>query len=127
MFSKSLACRLINALYVERKLYSISDLREDIKCLRQEDGIEESIITITRTLKRKMMDTFPKEILLYPNGKYLIVQSSNANPCQYIVAWQKDLKVTSTRKLFFTINYPLRCNEWIFLFEEKIRFHSLDF
>ena len=127
MFSKSLACRLINALYVERKLFSISDLREDIKCLRQEDGIEESIITITRTLKRKMMDTFPKEILLYPNGKYLIVQSSNANPCQYIVAWQKGLKVTSARKLFFTINYPLRCNEWIFLFEEKIRFHSLDF
>ena len=103
MFSKSLACRLINALYVERKLFSISDLLEDIKCLRQEDGIEESIITITRTLKRKMIDTLPEEILRYPNGKYLIVQSSNAIPCQYIVAWQKDLKVTWL-KLFFTIN-----------------------
>ena len=106
MFSKSLACRLINALYVERKLFSISDLLEDIKCLRQEDGIEESIITITRTLKRKMIDTFPEEISLYPHGKYLIVQSSNANPCQYILAVlnSKGLKVTSARKLFFTIN-----------------------
>ena len=106
MFSKSLACRLINALYVERKLYSISDLREDIKCLRQEDGIEESIITITRTLKRKMIDTFPEKNLHCPNGEYLIVQPSNANPCQYIVAVLngKGLKVTSARKLFFTIN-----------------------
>ena len=50
-----------------------------------------------------MIDTLPEEILLYPNGKYLIVQSSNAIPCQYIVAWQKDLKVTWL-KLFFTIN-----------------------
>ena len=84
--------------------------------------IEESIITITRDLKRKMIGTFPEEISLSPNGKYLIVQSSNANPCQYIVAVlnSKGLKVISARKLFFTINYPLRCNEWIFSFEEKI-------
>ena len=50
------------------------------------NGIEESIITVTRDLKRKMIGTFPEEISLYPNGKYLIVQSSNANPRQYIVA-----------------------------------------
>ena len=67
--------------------------------------IEESIITITRDLKRKMIGTFPEEISLSPNGKYLIVQSSNANPCQYIVAVLngKGLKVTSARKLFFSI------------------------
>ena len=33
-----------------------------------------------------MIEPFPEEISLYLNGKYLIVQSSNANPCQYIVA-----------------------------------------
>ena len=76
-----------------------------------------------------MTDTFPEEISLYPNGKYLIVQLSNVNPCQYIAAVLngKGLKVTSARKLFFTINQLLRCNEWTFLFEEKIRFDFLDF
>ena len=79
---------------------------EDVKCLRQENSIEESIITITRTLKRKMIGTFPEEISLHPNGKYLALQSSNVNPCQYIVAVLngKNLKVTSARKLFFAIN-----------------------
>ena len=53
-----------------------------------------------------MTDTFPEEISLYPNGKYLIVQSSHANPGQYIVAVLngKGLKVNSARKLFFTTN-----------------------
>ena len=53
-----------------------------------------------------MIDTFPEKNLHYPNGEYLIVQPSNANPCQYIVAVLngKGLKVTSARKLFFAIN-----------------------
>ena len=45
----------------------LSDLLEHIKRLCQKNGIEESIITITRTLKRKILDTFPKEISFYPN------------------------------------------------------------
>ena len=105
MFSKS--CLQINkGVPCGKEAFLVSDLLEDIKCLRQENGIEESIITITRTLKRKMIDTFPEKNLHYPNGEYLIVQPSNANPCQYIVAVLngKGLKVTSARKLFFTIN-----------------------
>ena len=101
------SCLQINKRIIcGKEAFLISDLLEDIKCLRQENGIEESIITITRTLKRKMIDTFPEEISLHPNGKYLTVQSSNVNPCQYIVAVLngKGLKVTSARKLFFTIN-----------------------
>ena len=72
----------------------------------KEHGIEKSMITITRTLKRNIIDTFPKEILFYSNGKYLIVQSNSVNPCQYIAAVLKckSLKVTSARKLFFAIN-----------------------
>ena len=89
-----------------KEAFLISDLLGDIKCLRQGNGIEESIITITRTLERKIIDTFPEEISLYPNGKYFIVRSNNANPCQYIVAVLngKGLKVTSARKLLFAIN-----------------------
>ena len=84
----------------------LSDLFEDIKRLRKENGIEQSTITITRTLKRKIIDTFLKEISIYPNGKYLIVHLNDVNPCQYLVAVLKDkgLKVTSVRKLFFAIN-----------------------
>ena len=98
--------RIYKGIICGKEVFLISDLLEDIKCLRKENSIEESIITIIRTLKRKMIDSFHEEISLYPNGKYLTVQSSNANPCQYIVAVLngKDLKVTSTRKLFFTIN-----------------------
>ena len=85
----------------------ISALPEDVKCLLQENNIEESIITTTRTLKRKIIDTFTlsNEISLYPNEKYLIVQSSNSNPSEYIVAVLNDegLKVTSTRKPVFAI------------------------
>ena len=85
MFSKS--CLQINkGVPCGKEAFLVSDLLEDIKCLRQENGIEESIIAITRTLKREMMDTFTlsKEI----------VQSSNVNLCQYIVAvllnlWQR--------------------------------------
>ena len=97
----------INKLFLcGKEAFLISDPLEDIKCLRQEDGIEEFIITITRTLKRKMIVNFREEISLSPNGKYFIVQSSNANPCQYVAAVLngKGLKVTSARKLFFTIN-----------------------
>ena len=84
----------------------LSDLFEDIKRLRKENGIEQSTITITRTLKRKIIDTFLKEISIYLNGKYLIVHLNDVNPCQYLVAVLKDkgLKVTSVRKLFFAIN-----------------------
>ena len=101
------SCLQIDKRIICRKeAFLISDLLEYIKCLRQENGIEESIIRTTKTLKRKMIDTFSEENPLYPNGKYLIVQSSNANPYQYIAAVLngKGLNVTSAGKLFFTIN-----------------------
>ena len=51
-----------------KEAFLISNSREDIKCLRQENGIEESITTITRTLKRKMIDTFPEKIYFIQMG-----------------------------------------------------------
>ena len=49
----------------------------------------------------------------------MIVHSKDVNSYHYLVAVLKDkgLKVTSAKKLCFAIN---------FLFEENIRFHSLD-
>ena len=62
-------------------IYGKEDLLlRDIKRLCEKNSIEESIITIVRTLKRKIIDTFPEEISFYPNGKYLIIYSNDTNP-----------------------------------------------
>ena len=37
-------------------------------------------------MKRKIIDTFHEETSFDPNGKYLIIHSSDINPCQYISA-----------------------------------------
>ena len=39
------------------------------------------------------IEPFPEEISFYPNGKYLIVPSSNTIPCQFIVAVLKGKKL----------------------------------
>ena len=52
-----------------------------IECLCEKNGIDESIITITITLKRKIIDTLPKKISFYRNRKYLTVHSNDVNPC----------------------------------------------
>ena len=49
-----------------KETFILSDL-QDIKRFRGENGIEESIITYTRTLERKIIDTLPEEISFYPN------------------------------------------------------------
>ena len=66
--------------------FLLCDLLENIKRLCEENGIEESIITNTKTLKRRIIDTFLEEISFYPNGEYLIVHSTDVNPCQHIAA-----------------------------------------
>ena len=58
---------------MERRLFS-SAIYLNISNFSEENGIEESIITINKTSKRKITDTFSKEISFYPNEKYLIVQ-----------------------------------------------------
>ena len=57
-----------NRVMCVKEVFSLSDLVEDIKRLRDEIGTEESIITITRTLKRKILNTFPEEISIYRMG-----------------------------------------------------------
>ena len=60
---------------MERKLFSsVSYL--NISNVSEKKGIGESIILINKTLKMKIIHTFPEQISFYPNGKYLIVQSS---------------------------------------------------
>ena len=86
---KSIICR--------KEAFFRSDLLEDIKRVCEWNGFEEFIITITKTLKSKIIDTFLKEISFYPNVEYLTVHSVDANPCEYIVAVLKGKGLTLFR------------------------------
>ena len=67
--------------------FLFSSLLEDIKTLIELNGLMEPIIWNTRTLKRKrFINKFSDDISFYPKVKYLIVHSSNFDPCEYVVA-----------------------------------------
>ena len=53
----------------------LRDLLEDIKRFCEYNGTEESVITITRTLKKKIIDTFPEEI-------HCIQMGNTGNTCK---------------------------------------------
>ena len=95
MFSKWNKCLQIKKpIIYGKEALLLSDLLEDIKRPCEKNGIEEYIITIARTLKRKIIDTFPEEISFCTNGKYLTVHSNDVNLCHYLLAVLKNfLKV----------------------------------
>ena len=59
----------------EKEAFFLSDQLQDIKGLSKLNGLTEPII-----------DKFSDDISFYPKGKYLIVHSSDINPCEYVVA-----------------------------------------
>ena len=69
----------------EKDVFLLSDLLEDIKRLSELSGLAECIISNVRTLKR-IIDTFSDDISFFPKCKYLIVHSSDVNPCEYVLA-----------------------------------------
>ena len=67
--------------------FLLSSLLEDIKTLIELNALMEPIIWNTRTLKRKILiNKFSDDISFYPKIKYLIVHSSNFDPCEYLLA-----------------------------------------
>ena len=70
----------------EKDAFLFSDLLEVIKRLSELSGLTESIITNTRTLKRRIIGKFSDDISFYPKDKYLIVHKSAVNPCEYNLA-----------------------------------------
>ena len=70
----------------EKDAFLLSHLLEDIKRLTELSWLTEPIISNTRTLKRRTIDKFSDDISFYPKGKYLIVHSSDANPCENVLA-----------------------------------------
>ena len=61
-----------------------------------------SIISNTRTLKRRIIDKFSEYISFYRKYKYLRVNSSNVNSCEYVFAIlkRKRLKDCDTIRSF---------------------------
>ena len=61
-----------------------------------------SIISNTRTLKRRIVDKFSEYISFYRKYKYLRVNSSNVNSCEYVFAIlkRKRLKDCDTIRSF---------------------------
>ena len=70
----------------EKDAFLLSDPLEDIKRLTELSGLMKPIISNTRTLKRRIIDMFSDNISFYPKDKYLIVHSSDVNPCEYVLA-----------------------------------------
>ena len=69
----------------QKEPFLISDLLDEIKRLSTENGLDDALITNTRTLKRKIAERFPDDISYYNKGKCLIVHCSDMNPCKYAV------------------------------------------
>ena len=70
-----------------RDAFLLSNLLEDIKTLSEPNGLMKPVISNTRTLKRRIaINKFSNDISFYPKVKYLILHSSNFNPCEYVLA-----------------------------------------
>ena len=88
---------ILEELFLERKkrivhekdAFLLSDLLEDTKRLSELNGLTESIFLNTRTLKSRIIDKFSDDISFSPKGKYLIVYSSDVDPCEYVLAYLK--------------------------------------
>ena len=74
-----------NRIIWEKEAYLLHNLLEFIKKLSASCGID-SFIENTVVLKRKLSKKFEELIDFFPVAKYIIVHSSNINPCKYAVA-----------------------------------------
>ena len=68
----------------EKNGYLLSDLLEDLKDICEDNG-SENVLPHTSTLKKRLAKEFPEELGFYPVGRYVIVHSSDMNPCDYTV------------------------------------------
>ena len=69
----------------KRNAYLLNDLMDDWKVLCEEREVSSHNIKYTWQLKKLISDEFPDTIGFFKNGKYVIVYSQHANPCEYSV------------------------------------------
>ena len=63
------------------------ELLKDVFIISETHGLDETGIKHTVDLKRKLIAEFDESISFFPSGNYVIVHSSDTNPCQYGVAF----------------------------------------
>ena len=74
----------------EKDAFLLSNLVEDIQRLSELNEFTEHIISNTRTLKRRITGKFSDDTSFYSKDKYLVVHSSDVNPCKCGLAVLKD-------------------------------------
>ena len=60
---------------------------KDVFIISETHGLNKTSVKYTVNLKRKLITEFDESISFFPSGKYVIVHSSDSNPCQYGVAF----------------------------------------
>ena len=75
---------------------------KDIFKISETHWLDETPIKYTADLKRKLIAEFDESICFFLSGKFVIVHSSDTNPCQYGVAFlqESDLRDDDIVKYF---------------------------
>ena len=71
----------------KNEAYVLHELLKDIFIISETHWLDETAIKYTVDLKRKLIEKFDESVSFFPSGKFVIVHSSDTNPCQYGVAF----------------------------------------
>eukprot|EP00794_Sanderia_malayensis_P013459 gene13459-14844_t len=70
----------------DKSAFLLNELLEDIKNIRDEQGLLIPAVKHTSTLKKKLIMEFRESFAFFPSGKYLLVHAADVNPCEYAIA-----------------------------------------
>ena len=71
----------------KNEAYFLHELLKDVFKISETHGLDETPIKYMADLRRKLIAEFHESISLFLSGKFVIVHSSDTNPCQYRVAF----------------------------------------
>ena len=74
----------------KKEAYFLHELLKDIFKISETHWLDETPIKYTADLKRKLIAEFDESICFFLSGKFVIVHSSDTNPCQYGVAFLQE-------------------------------------
>ena len=76
-----------NVKIYKNEAYVSHELLKDVFIISETHWLDETAIKCTVDLKRKLIKKLDESISFFPSGKYVIVHSSDTNPCQYGIAF----------------------------------------
>ena len=69
----------------QKNAYLLNELLKDYQNLFFEENCE-TLLSDTRSLKRKLIQEFNDDLGFFPNGHHVIVHGADINPCEFTVA-----------------------------------------